>query len=273
MKLSQNIYYGTVCLNFTKGRGSVDGECQYILLRDVRFQTSFKFGDAGNYLIINPCTGFIYSAMDPNCPLLDVYTLATPYNVWANIQVWLLLFMIMSIYINIIYIIKPYIQSLFQVPDKPHQLNFDIFDTKSWRPYFGSVSFPKSGIHTIQDPIKFVPTAQTYATMVEKNVLSTIRNNLRKWRSRRQKSTTTFHPEGKMKFMYFCNLNLFSFCLVACSIMSNVLQKFEDWMCNGDIDKNSTFDSSSTTKSLKKLNEQKRKREVSEGNTLNLFYY
>ena len=73
-----------------QGKAVPEGNTVYVLLRDRNRQTrqtSKSFGP-NNFLVINPCTGFVCSAMDPNCPLREIETLSTPYNVWANIQVW-----------------------------------------------------------------------------------------------------------------------------------------------------------------------------------------
>jgi coiled-coil and C2 domain-containing protein 2A len=64
-----------------------EGNSVYVLLRDAHRQSSNICGPE-NFLVINPCTGFIYSAVDPNCPLKEIYCLVTPYNIWANIQVF-----------------------------------------------------------------------------------------------------------------------------------------------------------------------------------------
>ena len=66
-----------------------EGNTVYVLLRDRNRQTqqTAKSFGPNNFLVINPCTGTVCSAMDPNCPLREIETLSTPYNVWANIQV------------------------------------------------------------------------------------------------------------------------------------------------------------------------------------------
>ena len=72
-----------------QGKAVPEGDTVYVLLRDSNRQTqqaAKKYGPS-NFLVINPCTGAVYSAMDPNCPLREIETLATPYNVWVNIQV------------------------------------------------------------------------------------------------------------------------------------------------------------------------------------------
>lgn len=70
------------------GRAVPEGDSVYVMIRDHK-RSATGVGPE-NFLIINPWTGYIYSAIDPNCPLRDVYLLATPNNIWANIQVPLL---------------------------------------------------------------------------------------------------------------------------------------------------------------------------------------
>ncbi len=90
------------------GRAVPEGDSVYVMIRD--FKRSAHGAGPENFLIINPWTGYIYSANDPNCPLRDVYLLATPNNVWANIQ----------------------------VSARPAELSFDLLNVSQWRPFFGS---------------------------------------------------------------------------------------------------------------------------------------
>ena len=68
------------------GKAVPEGDSVYVMMRDHKRASPYAWGPE-NFLIINPWTGYIYSAVDPNCPLRDVYLLATPNNVWANLQV------------------------------------------------------------------------------------------------------------------------------------------------------------------------------------------
>lgn len=68
------------------GRAVPEGDTVYVMVRDHKRASPHSWGPE-NFLMINPWTGYIYSAVDPNCPLRDVYLLATPNNVWANLQV------------------------------------------------------------------------------------------------------------------------------------------------------------------------------------------
>lgn len=68
------------------GKAVPEGDSVYVMMRDHKRASPYAWGPE-NFLVINPWTGYIYSAVDPNCPLRDVYLLATPNNVWANLQV------------------------------------------------------------------------------------------------------------------------------------------------------------------------------------------
>ena len=43
-------------------------------------------GRPEEFLVINPITGYVFSAADANCSLLEIYSLVTPENIFANIQ-------------------------------------------------------------------------------------------------------------------------------------------------------------------------------------------
>lgn len=115
---------------------------------------------ADQFLVINPCTGHVYSAADANCPLKDIYTVATPYNLWANIQ----------------------------PSTRPHQMRFDVLNTNEWRPFFGSrCRFPTTGLPSFQAAVRYVPTELSYARQIEETVYQGIRNGFRRWRSKRMR--------------------------------------------------------------------------------------
>lgn len=121
-----------------------------------------------SFLIINPCTGFIYSAADPNCPLIEIACLATPYNIWANVQ----------------------------PSAKPDKMNFDISKTNLWKPLFGAFRAPIAGLSTIQEPVQYTPTSSIRCLEIEKILKASIKSNLRKWRSVRPKAVTSFHADA-----------------------------------------------------------------------------
>ena len=194
------------------GKAIPEGETVYVMIRDLKRASPYGWGPE-NFLVINPWTGYIYSAVDPNCPLRDVYILATPTNVWANLQ----------------------------VQSAPSEMSFDLTNTSSWRPFFG-VRFPQptGGLNTVQTEIEYSETSPGYALEIEKSLFQSIRNRIRKWRSKRQRyvgvyqiceciykrchilivvchtcrSTTTFHPD-------------------ACAVMHDLLPKLENWKRSG----------------------------------------
>lgn len=147
-----------------------------------------KGGLLGEFLVINPCTGHVYSTHDPYCPLKSIYCMFTPYNCWANIQ----------------------------PSTSPTQMSFDVLNTNYWRPFFGKkFPPPTAGLLTIQDSVEYIPTEKSYCEDIEKAIHQAIRNGIRRWRSKRQRSTTTFHPE-------------------ACNVMLEMLPKLEEWKKHGD---------------------------------------
>jgi len=172
------------------GKAVPEGETVYVMLRDTR-RTADLGGNPWtpqNFLVINPWTGYIYSALDTNCPLRDVCILATPDNVWANVQ----------------------------IPSRPAEMNFDLANPACWRPFFGArFPMPSGGLNTVQTEIEYVETSPGYALEIEKSIFQSIRNNIRKWRSRRQRSATTFHPD-------------------ACAVMHDMLPKMENWKRSGN---------------------------------------
>lgn len=170
------------------GKAIPEGRTLYILLKDKRRKTTINRYSCENYLLINCCSGHVYSAADSNCPLLEIYALVTPYNYFANIQ----------------------------LDDCPQTLSYNILQSDCWRPFFGQRNpYPAGGLLTIQEEITYVPTSPTYALEIEKAVKNAIKNRMRRWRSKRHRSTTTFHPD-------------------ASSIMQDILVTLEEWMRSGN---------------------------------------
>ena len=86
--------------------------------------------------------------------------MVTPYNTWANIQ----------------YLAKPF------------ETSFDLFNVDNWRPFFGSrLPPPAGGLSSIQQEIKYVPTSTGYCLEIETAVLAAVKNNIRRWRSKRHR--------------------------------------------------------------------------------------
>lgn len=158
------------------GRAIPEGETVYVVLRDTPFvstsppppqsivdMVSRLFAkeddpyrnsyDGSNYVIINPCTGHVYSAMDPYCPLKEIFLLATPYNMFANIQ----------------------------PSTSPQVMLYDVFNTNNYRPFFGSkMPPPVGGLNTIQDEVPLRPTDVEYAAEIERAIYQSLRNNVRR---------------------------------------------------------------------------------------------
>ena len=62
----------------------------------------------------------------------------------------------------------------------------------------------------------YIETRASYCLEVEKTVLHAIKDSMRRWRSRRHRSTTTFHPD-------------------ACVAMNDLLPLLEEWKRTGDL--------------------------------------
>ena len=118
----------------------------------------------------------------------DIYCVFTPYNAWGNKQ----------------------------VSGKPHMMSFDINNVKYWTPFFGDqFEYPLNGMASIQEDVTFTTTSLAQCLEVEKTFRDAIKSSLRKWRSKRTKAVTTFHPD-------------------ACDIMTDMLIKLEQWKLTGD---------------------------------------
>jgi hypothetical protein len=177
------------------GKAFPEGDTIYLVVRDWNrlynlndMASEANYYSAENYLIINPWTGHIYSAIDPYCPLKNIYSLVTPYNLWVNIQ----------------------------PTDAPNAIDYNILNYSKWRSFFNThFPPPTNGLPTIQQDIDYQMTDESYCKTIEGTVFQAIRNSLRRWRSKRQRSTTTFHPE-------------------ASNIMNELLPKLEEWKKNGD---------------------------------------
>lgn len=173
------------------GKAIPEGEdAAYLILRDAPFPTTLPPSTSGggswwggssspppatvdysakNYLVINPSTGHVYSAVDPYCPLKEIHLLATPFNLYANIQ----------------------------LSASPRELSFDVFNPQNFRPFFNHQRpRPMGGLSSIQSPtLSLRPTEITMAAEIERAVYQAIRNSVRRWRSKSFRAATTFHPE------------------------------------------------------------------------------
>lgn len=128
------------------GQAIPEGDTVYILMRaapvlsasraTINVATNAKSSSLDNtpkgWVLINPVTGYIYSAADPHCPLHEISCLVTPYNIWTNIQ----------------------------KTSKPKDLMFDVFQLSHWRPLFGQRFRPNiPGLTPIQSDVLYEPTS------------------------------------------------------------------------------------------------------------------
>ena len=131
-----------------QGRSVPEGDSVYVLIRDKAANANDP-PSASNFLLINPCTGQVFPAADPRCPMIDLACLATPYNMWANVQ----------------------------VGGQPCELRYDLSNPDHWRPFFGArLPPPPSGLQSIQEDVSYEPTSSGYALDIEtatKNAIGT----------------------------------------------------------------------------------------------------
>ncbi len=189
-----------------------EGSSMYVLLRDHRVaesSTSTHYS-SDKFLLINACNGHVYSAADQRMPISDVYCLVTSYNIWANIQ----------------------------EAGAPYDIEFDVLNPYHWRPFFGArMPPPLASLQTVQEEISYEPTDPTYALDIEKSLRQSIKNAIRRWRSRRYKSATTFHPD-------------------ASSIIHDILPMLEDYKLLGPRAQSSTMDALSVQSIQDTINEK-----------------
>ena len=67
----------------------------------------------------------------------------------------------------------------------------------------------------------YVETRASYCLEIERTVLQAIKDSMRRWRSKRHRSTTTFHPD-------------------ACAAINDLLPLLEDWKRTGDLPRSAT---------------------------------
>jgi hypothetical protein len=152
---------------FVSGKAIPEGDSVYVLCRQPDTGAGGNPHSAKNFILINPCSGFVYSAADHNCPLFEITTLATPYNIWANIQ----------------------------PTSRPHEMSFDVLDGRCWRPFFcPAFPYPKGGLSSVQGPVQHAPTSQAACTQIEREIKGAIKTKFRRWRSKRTRSAALFHP-------------------------------------------------------------------------------
>eukprot|EP01041_Mallomonas_annulata_P001440 gene1440-2773_t len=160
------------------GRALPEGETVYILVRKANANTNTDVTtpstliNADNFLLINPTQGYVYGAADPSCPVIDIACLATPHNIWANVQ----------------------------TTGKPSAMNFNLLNTRHWRPFFGHrFPFPTTGLDTIQREVDFFITPQEKVREIGDAVRDAIKLNFRRWRIKRRRFKTVFHVDSSME--------------------------------------------------------------------------
>jgi hypothetical protein len=169
-----------------QGNGIPEGETVYVMLR-IKDQSQLaapQLYESKNYLIINPSTGHCYCAADSSCPLKAIHLIATPYNLYANIQ----------------------------ATDHPKHLLYDLQNPRAWRSFFHpqNYPYPTFGLHSVQEEVLYKESNHSHAVEIENNVKEAIRVNYRRWRSKRLRSATTFHPD-------------------ACAVVTETLARLEEW--------------------------------------------
>lgn len=152
---------------FVVGRAIPEGDSVYVLCRQPDAGNAGNTHNAKKFILINPCTGYVYSTADRNCPMLEITTLATPYNIWANVQASM----------------------------KPSEMNFNVLDPKCWKPFFcKNFQYPKGGLTSVQEPVHYVRTAPSACIQIEREIKGAIKTKFRRWRSKRARSAALFHP-------------------------------------------------------------------------------
>lgn len=153
------------------GRAVPEGPSVYVVMRDSRKSSRGGMGRFGpdEFLVICPCSGHVYSAADTCCPLKEIMCLATPHNIWANVQ----------------------------FESRPCDVSYNVANTDAWRPFFGArMPLPQGGLQSIQEDIKYTETSEAHCLEVENLVRGAIKTRFRMWRSKRHRSVTTFHPDA-----------------------------------------------------------------------------
>ncbi|XP_048762965.2 coiled-coil and C2 domain-containing protein 2A-like isoform X2 [Ostrea edulis] len=127
------------------GKGIPEGPTAYVMTEQ-----------ESDYWIWNAGTGEHFSYRDSYCPLQSISCLINAENIWANIQQY----------------------------EKPAQMNFDISQGSSWRPFF-SRSFPNTGIASYQpEKLYYKPTNKNAVLDLQEKIETLLKNKIMEWRSR-----------------------------------------------------------------------------------------
>ncbi|XP_066919925.1 coiled-coil and C2 domain-containing protein 2A-like [Clytia hemisphaerica] len=127
------------------GDGIPEGDTAYVMTQE---GNSFRFWNASS--------GESYELQDIHSPLQTVGCLINHENIWANMQSF----------------------------EEPSKLNFDLSNTKAWKPFF-TKSFPNPGLASIQtDQLEYMAIDNQYALNLQDQIERTLRDRLMEWRPR-----------------------------------------------------------------------------------------
>ncbi|XP_046545533.1 LOW QUALITY PROTEIN: coiled-coil and C2 domain-containing protein 2A-like [Haliotis rubra] len=112
--------------------------------------------EGSDFWIWNAGTGEHYVYRDNYCPLQSVSCVMNGENIWANIHQY----------------------------EKPSQLNFNLSDTSTWRPFFGR-GFSSPGLSSIQpEALVYTGTNKNYVMDLQEKIEQMLKNKMMEWRSR-----------------------------------------------------------------------------------------
>nr|XP_022316561.1 coiled-coil and C2 domain-containing protein 2A-like isoform X3 [Crassostrea virginica] len=127
------------------GKGIPEGPTAYVMTEQ-----------ENDYWIWNAGTGEHFSYRDSYCPLQSISCLINAENIWGNVQQY----------------------------EKPAQMNFDLSQGTSWRPFF-SRSFPNTGIASYQpEKLYYKPTNKNAVLDLQEKIETLLKNKIMEWRSR-----------------------------------------------------------------------------------------
>ncbi|CAM9149740.1 unnamed protein product, partial [Hapterophycus canaliculatus] len=144
------------------GRAVPEGKTVYVMVQELN-----RYGEPRTTAIWKPSTSEGFDARDVRCPLVDIACVASQENVWA------------CLHRNV----------------RPCDLNLDLFDRKTWAPFFSSPANPApvQGYTSIQEDMAYRPTQQSFVYEVEDLVREALKREIRRWRSKR--SHTAFNAD------------------------------------------------------------------------------
>jgi hypothetical protein len=135
------------------GHAMPEGRTVYVMRRP-------KGAVRENITFWNAFTGKGYSASDRTIPLRGIGTIVGPSNIWANVQ--------------------DYAQ--------PFRMNFDLLNTKSWKPLFD----PRKALPTmdpVQTEIEYPMPTQSSIEEAEMQIAETLKSEIKDWRAEQKQMT------------------------------------------------------------------------------------